>query len=116
VRLAAEQVVGREAAHLLPRRFDQPLLAEAEIGAPQAGHALEIAVAVLVEHVHPLAPGQHHRPFLYVMGEVGERVNDRADVACGQGVDRLHDAAPILRWRTGAANLPGGATLDFCNL
>ena len=46
VRLAAEQVVGRQARELLLRRLHQPRLAEAERGAPQAGHALEVAAAL----------------------------------------------------------------------
>ena len=91
--LAAEQVIGRQARHLLLRGLHEARLAEAECCAPEARHALEIAMAGLVEHVDALAALDHERPLLGMLGEVGERVDQRLTVANGERVGALHDSA-----------------------
>jgi hypothetical protein len=54
----------------------------AELGAPQAGHAIEVAVAVVVPQVQALAAHHHLRPF----GVQGLLIQERMDVVGGVGL------------------------------
>ncbi len=71
VRLVREGVVERQLPHLPRGRFHQPLLAEAEGRAPQAGHALDIGLAAVVEDVHAFAALYHQRTHILMGLQVG---------------------------------------------
>ena len=96
VGLAAEHVIARQPAQLRLGGPDQPGLAEAERRAPEAGHALEVAMALGVDHIDALAAVDHERPRLGVVGQIGERMDQAFPVPGGQGVRARHSAAPPL--------------------
>ncbi|MCY1280739.1 hypothetical protein D9M70_295310 [compost metagenome] len=58
-----EHVVVRQLLQLLGGRGGEVLAAVAEVGAPEAGHAIEVALAVVVPEVEALAANDHPRPF-----------------------------------------------------
>ena len=86
VRLRRERMIERQHAHLVIRGLGQPLVVEAERGAPQPGHALDVFAPVLVPHAHALAARDHQRPSLLVRHQVGVGVQRVRDVARGGGV------------------------------
>jgi hypothetical protein len=71
VALVREQVIVGQIAHLAHRRLDQPLLAEAERGAPQARHPLDIALARIVGDPDPLATLHDQGAALGMLHRVG---------------------------------------------
>src|SRR5216684_1264195 len=94
VRFVIEDVVVGQAPQLPSRRVDQPLLAEAQRGAPQAREALDIFLAVLVIDVDALALGDDERPLALVPLEMRVRVKIVGDVAAGGRIASLHGYCP----------------------
>ena len=96
VRLAAEDVGEGELAHGLRGRLDEFLVAVAERRAPQAGQALDVALALVVIEIDALAAIEDERPDLAVSGEIGVGMDHRLDVADGHVAQCCH-AAFLLR-------------------
>ena len=61
VRAAGKDLVVGQLLHLPDGSVDQTLLGKAECGAPQAGHAFEKAVALVVFDIDAIALADHHR-------------------------------------------------------
>ncbi len=78
-------MVVRQLSHLPLGGLGQPRLAETERRAPQPGHALDVAFAVLVDHVHAVAAHDHQRPFALELAQLGVRVQVVRDVAAPGG-------------------------------
>ncbi|MOA41427.1 hypothetical protein D3C78_1633860 [compost metagenome] len=85
----AEQVVERQGAQLLLGGTDQPLIAEAQRHAPQAGHRLDVRLALLVVDEYALAALDHQRPLLLVQAGVGVGVQLELDIGAGERGKRL---------------------------
>jgi hypothetical protein len=83
MRLAAEGVGEGHLAQRLRTGFRDFLVAVAERGAPQAGHALDIALARVVIEIDPAALIEDQGPHLAVAREIGIGVDHRLDVADG---------------------------------
>ena len=64
-------MIERQLLHLLVGDRRQPLVAEAERRRPQAGHALDVFLAVVVHHVDAAAAHDRQRPGGLVLLEVG---------------------------------------------
>ena len=94
--LAGERVVVRQRLHLPRGGIGQPRFAEAERRAPQAGHALDVALAVLVDHVHAIAAHDDQRPFALELAQLGVRMQVVRDVALGGGREGRRHAG--FRW------------------
>ena len=97
-RAAVEHVVGRQLLHLTARRLDEALLAEAERGAPEPGHAFEVTFAGLIIDIDPLTAGHDDGTVGLVLLEIGIGMDQGGDIARRQGVgDACHgDYAPVL--------------------
>ncbi|MCY1186858.1 hypothetical protein D9M73_277690 [compost metagenome] len=74
-----EHVVVRQLLQLTSRRGGQILAPVTEVGAPQTGHAIEVAIAVVVPQVQTLATDNHTRAFGVQCLLIKEGVN----VVCG---------------------------------
>src|SRR5262249_39806224 len=72
--------------HLPRRGLDEPLLAEAERGAPEPGETLDIVLAVLVGDVDAVPGGDDERAVLLVRPEIGLRVEQGRDVPAAQRI------------------------------
>ena len=81
-------VVG-QLGHLLRGRLDEPRLAEADRDAPEAGEALDVWLALIVEDIDALAALDHHRPDLLVPAGVGGGVEIIGDVAGGERIGTI---------------------------
>ena len=81
MRFVSEAVIVGQRLHLPSRRFDQPLLAEAERGAPEARHPLDIFLALVVIDVHPVAVGDDQRPFRLMRLKIRVGMQQGCDVA-----------------------------------
>ncbi|MNE09998.1 hypothetical protein D3C80_1026930 [compost metagenome] len=93
VRLVAEQVVERQGFELLLRGADQALVAEAQRGAPQPGHAFDVVLALLVEDVHAFAALDDQRTLLLMLAGVGVGMQLVLDVFFAERGSGLgHDA------------------------
>src|SRR6185437_7207721 len=90
MRLAVEDVVVGELPELTSRRFDQPLFAETEGGAPQPGHRLDILLAVFVEDMDALAAGDDERALALMLQQVGIGMKMMGDVAAHGRIGALH--------------------------
>ena len=88
VRAMAVEVIVAELAHLLVGDLGEPLGAEAERGAPQPRHRLDVVATGIVEHPAALAARDDQRAFLLVPAQVGLHVHEAGDVAC---LDRVRD-------------------------
>ncbi|MCY1530296.1 hypothetical protein D9M68_654770 [compost metagenome] len=80
VRLVAEQVIERQGAQLLLGGGDQALVAEAQRRAPQAGHGLDIALALVVIYIDAFAALDDQRADLLVQAGIGVGVQLVLDV------------------------------------
>ena len=80
-RLVAEAVIVGQLAHLPRRRLHQPLFAEAERGAPEAGQRLDIFLAVLVVDIDALAVADDQRALGLVLHRIGVGMQVIGDVA-----------------------------------
>ena len=78
---AAEQVVIGQTAQLFARRLDQFCVAKAKPCAPQARHAFDIALALIVEHIDALPALHDVRADFAVRDGVGVGVQQRLDIA-----------------------------------
>ncbi len=83
--LARERVVVGQQAHLPLGRRRQPRLGKTERGAPQPGHALEVAIAMLVDHEHAVAAHDHQGPLALELAQLGVGVQVVRDVAAPGG-------------------------------
>src|SRR5271166_1127174 len=90
--LAGEEMRKRQFAHLRSRGLDQLLIPVAERGAPEPGHALDVAFAVAVIDEHPLSALEDQRAGFAKSGEIGVGVDERLDVADGKIAERGHGA------------------------
>ena len=81
VRAVGEVVVIGQLLHLLGRSGNEPVFAEADADAPQAGHRLDVAFAVVVEDENPLAVLDDLRALLGMRHGVGVGVEVVGDVA-----------------------------------
>ncbi|MNS65894.1 hypothetical protein D3C72_990850 [compost metagenome] len=104
-----EHVVVRQLFQLLGRGGGEVLAAVAEVGAPEAGHAVEVALAVVVPQVQAFATDDHPRPF----GVQRLLVEEGMDVV--RGIGCLVVAGLALRgerrihcWFSFAVGLQGG--------
>jgi hypothetical protein len=68
------------------RRLDQPLLAEADRDAPQAGEALDIFLALIVVDMDALPALDHHRADRLVPARIGGGMEVIGDVAGGERI------------------------------
>src|SRR5271163_1016768 len=82
-----------EFAHLRRRGLDQFLVAVAERGAPQPGHALDIAFAVGVVDIDALPTLDNERALVAKAREIDVRVQHRFDVA-GRKIAKRHLKLP----------------------
>src|SRR6185437_14425113 len=105
IRAAVEDVIGRQLLHLTDSRLYQPLLVEAERGAPEARHPLQISLAAVVIDIDALAPRDHGRTRRLVLLEIGVRMDDARDIAAceriglsNHGVLRSSDGREIRSW------------------
>ena len=80
-RAMAIKVIVAELAHLLVGDPGEPLGAEAQRGAPQPCHRLDVVAAGIVEHPAALAARNDQRTFLLVPAKVGLHVHEACDVA-----------------------------------
>jgi hypothetical protein len=69
-----EGVIERQLLHLLVGDRGQPLVREAERRRPQAGHALDVLLAVVIHHVDAAAAHDRQGTSLLVLLEVGVRM------------------------------------------
>ena len=81
-----------EALKLLPRRLDQLRIAIAERGAPQTGHALDIASALVVEDADAFPPRNDRGTSVAEARNFGIRMHQTGDVALLRGVKRRHQS------------------------
>ena len=81
MRPSVEGVVVGQGLHLLVGDLREPLLAEAERGAPQSRHPLEVTPAGVVEDVGSVAPLHDEGTLRLVEPQVGLRVHLVGDVA-----------------------------------
>ena len=97
MRLVRERMIEGQLLHLRRRRGGQTRLAEADRDAPQAGEALDIFLALVVEDVDAAPALDHHRPDLLVPARVGGGMEVIGDVARGERIGkRGHDGrAPM---------------------
>ena len=95
-RLVDQRVVVGQRPELLDRGIHQRALAEAEVGAPHAGDALDVVAALLVDDGDALAAGddQRRRPLQRV--EIAVAVGDVGHVARAQRV-RVADGRGAVR-------------------
>ena len=80
VRFGGEAVIERQLAHLVGGGLHQPLIVKAERGAPQAGDAFDIGLALLVPNPHALAMVDHHGPYRLMQLQIGIRMQHMGDV------------------------------------
>jgi hypothetical protein len=73
-------VVVRKRIQGVTARLGQPLVAEAERGAPEPGHRLQVAAALIILDEDAVASLDHQRSDLWMGGEVGERVQMRGNI------------------------------------
>ena len=99
MRLAAEGVGEGHLAQRLGTRFGDFLVAIAQCRAPQAGHALEVALARVVVEIDAAALVEDQGPHLAVAREVGVGMDHRFDVADGH-VGQGHVSNSSCRRRT----------------
>ena len=85
VGLRGELVIEGQLPHLAARRLHEPLLAEAEGGAPEPGEGLDVLAPRLVLHVDAAPAGDHERPLGLVLAQVGEGMELIGDVAGRRG-------------------------------
>ena len=87
-------------AHLRRRGLDQLLVAVAERGAPQPGHAFDVGLAVGVVDEDALPALDDERPGLAEAREIDVGVHQRFDVAGGEIAERGHEnpLAVALTW------------------
>jgi hypothetical protein len=90
VRLVAEHMVEGQAAQLLLGRGDQALVAEAQRGAPQAGHGLQVLLALFVVDVNTFTARDHQRADLLMQARVGVGVQMVLAVFVGQRAGMAH--------------------------
>ena len=102
VRPVGEALDVGQAQHLLVGDLGEALLAEAERGAPEAGHALDVFLPLVVIDIDALALVHNEGAVLLVHLGVGERVQVVCNVARGGrigcklgAVGRCHDARLI---------------------
>jgi hypothetical protein len=88
VGLAAEDMSVGQPAHLARRGLDQLLIDVAECCAPQAGHALDIAPALVIVDVDALGLFEDRRPHFAMLGEIGVGMDHRLDIADGHVGER----------------------------
>ena len=68
--LAGKAVIERQLAHLPIRHIREPPLREAKGRAPEAGHAFEVAPALVVVDVNAFAARDHERTFRCTCGRL----------------------------------------------
>ena len=98
VRLAGEGVVEGELPHLRGRRLHQPLILEAEAGAPEAGHRLDIFLALVVIDADALAAVDHQRSVDQMRLVIGVGMQRVGDVAGGGGIARGRHGLGLSGW------------------
>ncbi len=81
VALAVVEMAEAELLHLSGRGVGELFVAVTERRAPQAGHALEIRLALDVVDVHALAALDHQRAGVAQLRQVGVGMRERLDVA-----------------------------------
>ena len=83
--LPAKLLIERQLAHLPIRRIREPPLREAKGRAPEAGHAFEVAPALVVVDVNAFAARDHERTFGLHLPQVGGGMQmEREVAACGR--------------------------------
>src|SRR5215467_3216922 len=73
-------------AHLPYRRFDEPFLAKAKRSAEKPAQRLDVAIALVIEDVDPLAACDYQRPDPPVQADVRVRMQYMRDIARLNGV------------------------------
>ena len=84
--LVIGQMVVGQARHLVGGRLHQSVLAIAKRQAPEPGHALNVFFAMDVGDPDTFAFVDHHRAFLKMGLEIGQRMNNRRGIARFGGI------------------------------
>src|SRR5437588_11786848 len=82
-----------ELAHLLVGHPGEPLGAEPQRRAPQAGHCLDVLAPGFINDAATLATGNDQRPILLMLAQVRLHVHDACDVARLNGVRNVGHGA-----------------------
>src|SRR5215831_6876903 len=86
-----------ELAHLVGGDFDELLIAVAERGAPESGHAFDIGLTSSVVDIDAARTFNNKRPALTKAGEIDVRMHQRFDVAGGKITQRRHSGLLYVR-------------------
>src|SRR5262249_27657637 len=87
---AVDQMSKGELAHVLGGDFDKLLIAVAERGAPESGHAFDIGLARGVVDIDAACTLDDEGAALTKAGEIDVRMHQRFDVAGGKITQRRH--------------------------